>query len=110
MPDTEGLRSAGVQAAFGQGPNTVAVPDPAEGAGSCRMKVSRIAHPDHDGVSNSVPTRGVGNGGDCRELVHPAPSESRQTLTKTGFLKEDCTLDNFRAAAARNTCEHGALK
>ncbi len=96
-------------AEFGQGTNTVLCQIAAEALGLPYESVA-IAQPDTTVVPNSGPTVASRTAMIVGKLVQSAAKGIQQTLTKTGLLKEDCTLEQFRAACQEYIAEHGALK
>ncbi len=96
-------------AEFGQGTNTVLCQIAAEALGLPYESVA-IAQPDTTAVPNSGPTVASRTAMIVGKLVQSAAKGIQQTLTRTGLLKEDCTLEQFRAACREYIAEHGALK
>jgi CO/xanthine dehydrogenase Mo-binding subunit len=96
-------------AEFGQGTNTVLCQIAAEALGLPYESVT-IAQPDTTVVPNSGPTVASRTAMIVGKLVQSAARGIKETLTKTGLLGEDYTLEQFRAACRQHTGTHGALK
>ena len=96
-------------AEFGQGTNTVLCQIAAEALGLPYESVA-IAQPDTTVVPNSGPTVASRTAMIVGKLVQSAAKGIRQTLTKAGFLGDDYTPEQFRAACREHIAAHGALK
>src|SRR5467141_947116 len=108
--DAEGnVRVLVSSAEFGQGTNTVLCQIAAEALGLPYESVA-IAQPDTTVVPNSGPTVASRTAMIVRKLVQLAAEGIKQTLTKTGLLREDYTSEQFCAACREYVTAHGALK
>jgi len=96
-------------AEFGQGTNTVLCQIAAEALGLPYEDVS-IAQPDTTVVPNSGPTVASRTAMIVGKLVQSAAKGIAETLTKTGLLRGDYTLEQFRAGCREYVAAHGALK
>jgi len=96
-------------AEFGQGTNTVLCQIAAEALGLPYESVA-IAQPDTTVVPNSGPTVASRTAMIVGKLVQSAAEGIKQTLTKTGLLREDYTSKQFRAACRQYIAARGALK
>jgi CO/xanthine dehydrogenase Mo-binding subunit len=96
-------------AEFGQGTNTVLCQIAAEALRLPYESVA-IAQPDTSVVPNSGPTVASRTAMIVGKLVQSAAEGIKQTLTKTGLLREDYTSEQFRAACRQYIAAHGALK
>jgi CO/xanthine dehydrogenase Mo-binding subunit len=96
-------------AEFGQGTNTVLCQIAAEALGLPYESVA-IAQPDTTVVPNSGPTVASRTAMIVGKLVQSAAQGIKQTLTKTGVLRDDYTPEQFRAACREYIAAHGALK
>src|SRR6266850_2345824 len=96
-------------AEFGQGTNTVLCQIAAEALG-LPYESAAIAQPDTTVVPNSGPTVASRTAMIVGKLVQSAAKGIRQTLTKAGFLGDDYTPEQFRAACQEHIAAHGALK
>jgi CO/xanthine dehydrogenase Mo-binding subunit len=94
---------------FGQGTNTVLSQIAAEALALPYGSVT-IAQPDTQQVPNSGPTVASRTVMVVGKLVESAARGLRQTLIASGFLGENYSPDEFRAACAKHVAEHGALK
>ena len=96
-------------AEFGQGTNTVLCQIAAEALRLPYESVA-IAQPDTTVVPNSGPTVASRTAMIVGKLVQLAAEGIKQTLTKTGLLREDYTSEQFCAACREYVTAHGALK
>jgi CO/xanthine dehydrogenase Mo-binding subunit len=96
-------------AEFGQGTNTVLCQIAAEALGLPYENVS-IAQPDTTVVPNSGPTVASRTAMIVGKLVQSAAKGIKETLTKTGLLRDEYTPEQFRSACGEYTSVHGALK
>ncbi len=96
-------------AEFGQGTNTVLCQIAAEAMGLPYENVT-IAQPDTTVVPNSGPTVASRTAMIVGKLVQSAAQGIKQTLTKTGALKDDHTAEQFRAACGEYIAGYGPLK
>ena len=96
-------------AEFGQGTNTVLCQIAAEALGLPYESVA-IAKPDTTVVPNSGPTVASRTAMIVGKLVQSAAKGIKETLTKTGVLRDDYTREQFRAACREYIAAHGALK
>jgi CO/xanthine dehydrogenase Mo-binding subunit len=108
--DAEGrVRVLVSSAEFGQGTNTVLCQIAAEALGLPYESVA-IAQPDTNVVPNSGPTVASRTAMIVGKLVQAAAQGIKQTLTKTGFLGDDYTPEDFRAACRKYIAARGELK
>jgi CO/xanthine dehydrogenase Mo-binding subunit len=96
-------------AEFGQGTNTVLCQIAAEALGLPYGNVV-IAQPDTNVVPNSGPTVASRTAMIVGKLVQSAAQGIKQTLAKTGFLGDNYTPEQFRAACAQYIAAHETLK
>ena len=96
-------------AEFGQGTNTVLCQIAAEALGLPYESVA-IAQPDTTVVPNSGPTVASRTAMIVGKLVQSAAKGIKETLTKTGVLRDDYTREQFCAACREYIAAHGALK
>ncbi len=96
-------------AEFGQGTNTVLCQIAAEALGLPYESVA-IAQPDTTVVPNSGPTVASRTAMIVGKLVQSAARGIRQTLSKSGLLKDAYTPQQFRAACHQHIATHGTLK
>jgi len=96
-------------AEFGQGTNTVLCQIAAEALGLPYESVA-IAQPDTTVVPNSGPTVASRTAMIVGKLVQSAAKGIKVTLSNTGFLPDDYTPEQFRAACGQYIAKHGTLK
>jgi CO/xanthine dehydrogenase Mo-binding subunit len=96
-------------AEFGQGTNTVLCQIAAEALGLPYESVA-IAQPDTMIVPNSGPTVASRTAMIVGKLVQSAAKGIKETLTKTGLLRNDYTPEQFRAACKEYVAARGTLK
>ena len=96
-------------AEFGQGTNTVLCQIAAEALKLPYESVA-IAQPDTTVVPNSGPTVASRTAMIVGKLVQSAATGIKQTLAKTGLLRDKYTPEQFRAACREYIVVHGTLK
>jgi CO/xanthine dehydrogenase Mo-binding subunit len=96
-------------AEFGQGTNTVLCQIAAEALGLPYENVA-IAQPDTTVVPNSGPTVASRTAMIVGKLIQSAAKGIKETLTKSGLLGDDYSLEQFRTACREYITAHGALK
>ena len=96
-------------AEFGQGTNTVLCQIVAEALGLPYENVT-IAQPDTAVVPNSGPTVASRTAMIVGKLVQSAAKGIKETLMKTGLLRDNYNPEQFRAACREYIALHGALK
>ena len=94
---------------FGQGTKTVLCQIAAETLGLPYEDVD-IAQPDTDGVPNSGPTVASRTVMVVGKLVQSAATGIAQTLVAAGFLRENYSPEEFRAACKKYVEQHAQLK
>jgi CO/xanthine dehydrogenase Mo-binding subunit len=94
---------------FGQGTNTVLCQVAAEALGLPYENV-RIAQPDTAEVPNSGPTVASRTAMVVGSLVRSAALGIKQTLMKSGKLRDDYSPEEFRAACQNYISGHGKLR
>jgi len=96
-------------AEFGQGTNTVLCQIAAEALGLSYESVA-IAQPDTTVVPNSGPTVASRTAMIVGKLVQSAATGIKETLVKTGLLRNGYTPEQFRSACEEYIAARGALK